>query len=145
MSPAAPVLRLELRGRAAATLSEAQGALRDALQRGGVTSAVIARAELLFEEAALNVLRHGFPPEDTPEATVLVTIQDGGCALDIEDRGRPFDPTTAPLPAASPDLERARIGGLGLPLIRRMASSLAYRREGDGRNRLRIVVAPVSP
>jgi anti-sigma regulatory factor (Ser/Thr protein kinase) len=68
-----------------------------------------------------------------------------GTDLDVEvvDSGRPFDPTDA-LDRSSPkSLESAPIGGLGLNLLRSLASKITYRHDGD-HNRLRFHIANVA-
>ncbi len=121
-------------------LREAQLAVADFLRRRGAGPNTAARAELLLEELALNTLRHGFAQGGTPELTVMAWHDGARCGLDLEDRGAPFDPTAAAMPPRPRHLQEARIGGLGLPLLRRIAAELAYERTADGRNRLHLVL-----
>jgi serine/threonine-protein kinase RsbW len=134
-------LCLDLVGRGAAGVGRAQAAAVDWLRAQGFPPASVARAELLIEEVALNILRHGFAAMEEPAASLRVSLQGDRCILEFEDRGRPFDPTQAPLPAPAASLAEARIGGLGVPLIRAMAVSARYARSTDGRNLLRLEVA----
>ena len=57
----------------------------------------------------------------------------------IATGGKPFDPTKAPV--VEKDFEDLDTGGMGIGLVRQLASALDYRREG-GRNILRIHFAP---
>lgn len=132
-------LRIVLRGGAEA-LGEAQRATAEFLRGRGAGPRTAARAELLLEELALNALRHGFAAGGTPEVVVTAWHDGARCGLDLEDRGAPFDPTTAALPPAPERIRDAPIGGLGLPLLRRIAAELAYERTADGRNRLHLVL-----
>jgi serine/threonine-protein kinase RsbW len=92
--------------------------------------------DLCLEEAVTNIFMHGAiaDPSATP---VSLTILAGAPHLTIclEDEGRPFDPTAAAPPPAATSLETAPIGGLGIPLMRKMTSAMSYERKG-GRNRL---------
>jgi anti-sigma regulatory factor (Ser/Thr protein kinase) len=117
-------------------LREAQLAIADFLRRRGAGPNTAARAELLLEELALNTLRHGFASGDAPEVLVSAWHDGARCGLELEDRGGAFDPTAARLPAKPASLREARIGGLGLPLLHRIAAAMAYERTSDGRNRL---------
>jgi serine/threonine-protein kinase RsbW len=134
-------LCLDLAGRGAAGVGRAQAAARDWLRAQGCAPAIVARAELLIEEVALNILRHGFGATEEPAAALRVSVENGRCILEFEDRGLPFDPIGAPLPAPAASLAEARIGGLGVPLIRAMAANARYARSADGRNLLRLEVA----
>lgn len=137
------MLRLHLAGRAAATVGEAQDAVRDWLGAQGVAQAVVARTELLVEEVALNILRHGFAADAS--AVLTVSFQGGQCVLEFEDRGMAFDPTAAALPPRAASLAEAPDGGRGLRLIRALAAEARYTRSADGRNLLRLVVADGAP
>jgi len=55
----------------------------------------------------------------------------GEIALAVEDGGPPFDPTVRPEPTLPSSLESARIGGLGLLMVRRVAPSVEYTRVGE--------------
>jgi anti-sigma regulatory factor (Ser/Thr protein kinase) len=134
-------LRLEL-PLTVAGVAEGQAALRAFLAGAGIADRPIGHAELVLEEVLMNLLMHGFAAPEGQRVAVSAVLQAGGCRMEIEDAGWPFDPTTAapdgPAPAAS--IEDAAIGGLGLVLVRRFAQDLAYQRLADGRNRLGLTV-----
>lgn len=134
---AGDTLRVVLRGGTAA-LRQAQLATADFLRGRGAGPRTTARAELLLEELALNTLRHGF---ETGGELIVTAWHDGTrCGLDLEDRGAAFDPTRAAQPAKPGSLREAPIGGLGVPLVQRIAAELAYERTADGLNRLHLVL-----
>ncbi len=62
----------------------------------------------------------------------------------IEDSGRAFDPTQVPPPPKPRSIEEARIGALGIHLMRSFASEMRYERR-DGRNRLTLTFLPKEP
>ena len=64
----------------------------------------------------------------------------GAAQKALQDRGLPFDPTAVALPPRPASLQEARVGGLGVPLLRRIAAELDYQRTADGRNRLNLVL-----
>ena len=136
------MLRLALRGTAATEVTRAQAAVAAFMRARGAGTSAIARAELVVEEVALNALRHGYPTGQEAMLDIVASWQDGRCVLEFEDRGIPFDPTAAPLPEPAKSLAEARIGGLGITLIRRAAQDLRYERTADGRNRLRLALPP---
>ena len=53
--------------------------------------------------------------------------------LVLVDDGDPFDPFTAPVPDLAASIEERDIGGLGVHLVRTLATRFAYER-ADGRN-----------
>ena len=71
---------------------------------------------------------------------------DGILVARIEDNGRQFDPTRAPPPAPARSLEEAKVGDVGIHLMRSFASDMDYeRRAGRNRLTLRFVESPGSP
>jgi serine/threonine-protein kinase RsbW len=116
----------------AAEVVAAQAALGAWMEAAGAGLGSVTRAGIVLEELSLNALRHGAAPEVAVEATIAA----GLCTLVLEDAGLPFDPTAAALPPPAASLEAARIGGLGLTLVRRNVAGLRYRRTAAGRNRV---------
>lgn len=87
---------------------------------------------LVCDEIVANVLRHAAPLED---ATVYVEArpEKDRVVLCIRDNGADFDPFAQPQPYVGDDLERRRVGGLGLHLVKQIFPKWNRRRE-DGWN-----------
>jgi anti-sigma regulatory factor (Ser/Thr protein kinase) len=90
---------------------------------------------MCVEETVVNLIDHTPAPGETPDITVDLTWRDGVMVAVIEDRGPPFDPRDAELPARPGSLDDAAPGGLGLLLIRSFASEIDYESMPGG-NRL---------
>jgi anti-sigma regulatory factor (Ser/Thr protein kinase) len=90
---------------------------------------------LVLDELVANLTMHGRFEGTPPPLRAEVASGRGGVSLALEDAAAPFDPRLPPGPAAPPSLDDDRAGGLGLPLVRRMAEIRDYRRLADGRNR----------
>jgi len=112
--------------------------LREALDAERLEGASRYNAELVFEEIVANIVNHGAP--DGHELDVRVTLEASrdSLSLTFDDNGIAFDPRrrTEALPPRS--LDDDRIGGFGMLLVRRAASSLDYLRTAEGRNRLTV-------
>jgi len=87
---------------------------------------------LCIEEAAANVVMHG-GPESGDAGFVGLQVSAGPQALHVtvEDSCGAFDPLTVPAPERPSSLEEARIGGLGIHLMRQYAKKIAYERRGS--------------
>src|SRR4029434_10324988 len=85
--------------------------------------------------AVANIIMYGGAKDDPLE--IAVELERNGTTLvaRVEDNGRQFDPTRAPWPVPPPSLEEAKVGDLGIHLMRSFASGMDYERR-DGRNRL---------
>jgi serine/threonine-protein kinase RsbW len=87
--------------------------------------------ELILEEVLVNICRYAYG--ETP-GEVEVNCAQGDAPhllLEVIDRGRPFNILELALPDLATDIEDRQVGGLGIPLIRALANTVTYRREGD--------------
>jgi anti-sigma regulatory factor (Ser/Thr protein kinase) len=97
-----------------------------------------------LEEAVMNVAMHGFAPGTSGEITVRSHKSSDVVTFVVEDTGRAFDPSAAPVPARPASLLDAEPGGLGLTLLRHYCPDLTYERIGD-QNRLTLRFALPKP
>jgi serine/threonine-protein kinase RsbW len=94
--------------------------------------------ELCLEEAVVNIVKHGeFPQSSDGRIFVSIARATPFLVACIEDTAAPFDPTCAPPPPSTGSLETTPIGGLGIHLIRQLATNIHYDRR-EGRNHLRL-------
>ena len=102
------------------------------------------KVQLVLEELVTNILRHGFSGGQGHTIQIELTFSGAGVELSVEDDGQPFDPMQAPPPDLDSPLEERAVGGLGIHLLRQVASDLTYARV-DGRNRMRLQVPVDTP
>ena len=115
----------------------------------GLSPKVVNRIEVIFEELVSNVIRHGFEPASDQSIRVLATAEPDAIELLFEDDGAPFDPLAAAAPPKPESLQTAQLGGLGIPLVIGLSTSVRYESASDAkatpgfhpRNRLTIRVA----
>jgi len=101
--------------------------------------------QLCLEEAVANIIMYGARRDDPLEIAVELERNGENLVARIEDNGQQFDPTRAPPPVSARSLEEAKVGELGIHLMRSFATGMDYERR-DGRNRLtlRFVEPPLS-
>lgn len=95
-----------------------------------------------------NTIRHGFAGNSDQSIHVLVERGPDEIKLTFEDDGVPFNPMESVAPKSPVSADPARIGGMGIPLIIKLSSSLCYekpsiRRDSEGfspRNRTTVSV-----
>lgn len=122
---------------ALSSIEEGRLAILAYLEPFGVASAVINRLEVVLEELVSNVVRHA---QDATRVRLTAAMFEDSVCLCVEDDGAAFDPLAATDPRPFDTLEDAPIGGLGIPLVKRLSRSLAYERSGN-RNLVRAVIA----
>ncbi len=106
------------------------------LERGVYEEALL-NLDFCFEEIFTNIVKYSFPEDEQHWIDAAVSGNQHGMILRIEDDGVPFAPQDAPPPDFSIPIEERPIGGLGLFLVRSMASRLEYE-STSGRNRLTV-------
>ena len=113
--------------------------VREAAAAAGIAAERARRLELAVEEAFVNICHHAFP-DGGGEVVVSLEAAGGGLTVELEDGGPAFDPLVV-RGEPGDELESRDLGGVGLPMIRQLADSVRYRRDGD-RNRLSLSLEP---
>lgn len=98
-------------------------------------------AELILQEAATNIILHGYG-KDESGAALQLELWAGtigarqALVMELSDTAPPFDPTLAGW--RDPDPHELRESGYGLYLIRKLTDDFSYY-YGAGRNHLRLI------
>jgi anti-sigma regulatory factor (Ser/Thr protein kinase) len=125
-------LRLAISGPSA--IHDATEAARKFADASGIDGADRSRLAIIVEELVTNLYDHGgLGTGDVFGIELSATDSDIGVI--ITDRGRAFDPRTAPLDLRIP----SKGAGAGLRLVRDWATHADYHRTG-GQNRLALVL-----
>jgi serine/threonine-protein kinase RsbW len=134
MMPSLPDSRLVLHSEVA-ELDRLAGWIEGWTQRNALSADQSFAIALCLEEAVANVIMYGGTADDRLEIAVEAEHNSGTAIVRIEDNGRHFDPTQVPSPPMAASLEEAKIGNVGVHLMRSFASGMQYERR-NGRNRL---------
>lgn len=115
--------------------------LRAWLDRNDIPAKAHFSAELVFEEVVTNIVKYGF--EEPAGQTVEVELSHDQAVLVMVfvDSGYAFDPLQKEDPVLPASIEEAKIGGLGLMLVRKASRALSYERTDEGQNRFTVELA----
>jgi serine/threonine-protein kinase RsbW len=91
--------------------------------------------QVCLEEAVANIIMYSAAKDAPLEIAVELERTDRALVARIEDNGSPYDPTRAPRRIVPASLAQAKVGNLGIHLMRRFAGGMHYERR-DNRNRL---------
>lgn len=119
---------------------ECLGLLLDYAGSHGFAGPDLLNLRLIAEEVLANIIAHAYD-EDRGDIEITCRPKDPpGCSLCIEfrDSGVPFA-FDAPEPELSTDISERPVGGLGIYIVKSLASDVRYRR-GDGENILTVTV-----
>jgi serine/threonine-protein kinase RsbW len=101
----------------------------------GVAPAIISDLLSAVDEAATNVIIHGYQGQQgTIEIEVKREAMD--VVVHVRDNAPPFDPTTVPSPDLTRPLGERPPGGLGIYLIRQYMDEVIHRLTPQGGNEL---------
>jgi anti-sigma regulatory factor (Ser/Thr protein kinase) len=95
--------------------------------------------EVAAEEVLVNICSYAYP-DTAGMVTIRCCRPDDTClAVEIIDKGAPFNPLQAPDPDLDLSLEERPVGGLGIFMARQLTDEIRYDRK-DGCNILTLMV-----
>jgi serine/threonine-protein kinase RsbW len=109
------------------------GFIREKAKALGFDDKTINQIQLASEELLVNVINYAYPDINGEIEITCTPKQNKGLEVEIVDSGIPFNPLSQPEPDTKAPLEKRKIGGLGIHLIRNTMDELNYKRQ-EGRN-----------
>jgi serine/threonine-protein kinase RsbW len=108
------------------SLEQVREFVGQAAQAYGLDASEVYQVQLAVDEAFTNIIEHAYEGEclEDVECTCLPGEQD--LAVVLRDCGKNFDPSKVPEPDLKSSLEKRKIGGLGLYLMRRMMDEVFF-------------------
>ena len=106
--------------------------LEEVMRGAGFTEEAILDTQLAVEEAITNVIVHGYK-EPGGEVVITCYVSSDCVEVEIADTAPRFDPLSMPEPDLESSIDKRRIGGLGVFLIRQVMNGVSYRYE-NGKN-----------
>lgn len=120
----------------------------DGAAAAGLDQDTIFHLELCCDEAATNIIEHGYGEEGAGDIWISYEFKPGSVRIVMQDNGQPFDPSTVPEPqtGVSPSSltvenaeELLKVGGLGLHIIRQLMDEVQFSFDEQRGNRLVMV------
>ncbi len=111
------------------------------LREFGLEEQKIFHLQLAVDEACANIIKYGYAAEMAGAKKIMICCSrcDGAIAVEIRDKGKPFDPRTVAPPDLEASLEEREIGGLGIYFMTKLTDAISYAYK-DGQNVLTMVV-----
>ena len=115
-------------------LEEAESLIRAELEQRLCPVSVISKVEVALEELFVNVCRYAYADQKEPgQVQVSYTYGANPSAITIElrDQGIPFDPIKKEDPTKPSNAQEAKIGGLGIFMVKKSMDDFFYMRDRD--------------
>lgn len=103
---------------------------KDFCTRANIGSDLSCRLLVVLEELFTNTVQHGYRGAGGMVRIELKQVP-GHISILYEDAAPPFNPLKAVLVDPEITINKGKVGGMGLLLVRKMADSLTYEREGE--------------
>ncbi len=117
-------------------LDDAIGLVADELERRLCPLGVQHKVEVALEELFVNVCRYAYADKDEPGEVTVSYLYRGdprSISVELRDEGTPFDPVTMVDPTKPSDIQEAKVGGLGIFMVKNSMDDLHYKHE-EGQN-----------
>ncbi len=82
----------------------------------------------------MNVCKHAYAEQDGPgkvQVDYVFNANPNSITVSVTDWGTPFDPLDQSDPTAPESIGSAKIGGLGILMVKKSTDDLSYLRDGD--------------
>lgn len=97
-----------------------------AATRAGLDDHAIWQVQLAVDEAATNVVQHGYGESQPGDIELAWRVKGDEFVVTLRDRGRRFKPEEVPPPDITSPLAERQVGGLGLYLMGRLMDSVRF-------------------
>jgi len=101
----------------------------------GLSETLISEINICFDELFTNIVLYGFKDDLDHIIRFKINMNGNVLILNIEDNGLPFNPLVIKDSKIPADLNNAKIGGLGIHIVKKLMDDIWYERI-RGKNRL---------
>ncbi len=112
--------------------------INDRLQKKNVPQKIQTQIDVVIDELMSNVTKFAYRDGKTGNISVELELNDDEVTMTFRDSGIPFNPLEQADPDVDAPLEKRKIGGLGLFLVRKTMDKLNYVYE-NGQNVLTVI------
>jgi len=121
-------------------LSQIGSYIIQAAQKAGLDEDACYAVELAVDEAATNIIEHGYKGDSSGIIACAYEIMNDGIRIVLKDHGRQFDPESVPEPSFhGVSLEEVTPRGLGLYFIRKLMDEVKFEFSSRRGNKLTLV------
>lgn len=119
------------------------GHIRDFIQKiadeNKLDAKTVAGLILAVDEASTNIVKHAYHYSNDKEIIIELTLDNGVCTVTLTDFGDSFDLDSIPNPDMKDYLEKRKVGGLGIFLMRTLLDKVEYFSDHSAGNKLVLV------
>lgn len=110
-------------------------------QRSGFDTRAVNEIVMSADEACTNVIRYAHKYDESQSIEISVSNISGQFIINISYKGMEFDPNGVEVPDMKKYFSEHRIGGLGIPLIKKFMNKIEYSHTNPDNNSLKLIKA----
>ncbi len=103
-----------------------------AAKDAGMDDKAIYAVQLAVDEACSNIIEHAYGGEDKGDIECICEDSDNVLKVTLRDKAPCFDLDGVPDPILDVPLEKRKVGGLGIFLMRKMMDEVHYKTTAEG-------------
>ena len=100
-----------------------------------LSETLISEINICLDELFTNIVLYGFEDDLEHIIKISLSLHDNAVIVNITDDGIPFNPLAKKDSELASDISEARIGGLGIHIVKKLMDAIFYERK-QGKNRL---------
>ncbi len=109
-------------------LSEVDEKIKKLLLHKNSTSDLSYKVSLILEELITNTIKYAYEDDNEHLISIRMTFIENKLKLLVEDDGKYFNISQAPIPNSKKNILQMNVGGLGIHLIKSLTNYLRYER-----------------
>lgn len=100
-------------------------------EQQGIPSRTIDHINLMLDEIITNIVTHGYDNAPNEHIDVMLRHNKNVVSMTITDWAKAFDITQVAPPNLTTNLDERKPGGVGIHIVRQLASKTTYERRGN--------------
>jgi len=95
-------------------------------EAAGMDETALFHIELACDEACTNVIEHAYGGEGGGDVKVSWQVKGNVFIITVMDNGRRFEPDQIPAPPPADNVDKIKIGGLGIHFMRKLMDEVSF-------------------
>lgn len=120
-------------------LSQVRDFVANSLLDAHINPKIIDQIVLSVDEACTNIIKHTYKFEDGHNIEVFIFINNDSIKVSIIYIGNAFDPNSKDVPDMTEYFKKYKVGGLGIPLIKKFIDKIEYTHTDSNLNNLTLI------
>lgn len=118
-------------------LAQISDFITHAMAQFGLNEKTVYQIQIAVDEACTNIINYAYP-QKKGKINIRCLKKDNQIYIVIKDWGKPWDPQSVEEPLLNADLDKRKIGGMGIYFIRTFMDEVIYQQE-NGKNTLTLI------